>query len=132
MQYQGGSILTGNTVEKLHEITVKNHYAARHARKKLEEIKTQTETPLVMVAPVENVQDAGEPIQSLDQTFDSTSASQQQQYNYGPGEYAAQGGAPAVQDPSAGHVNQYGDYYEDQNKNAAYNTINAASNEQEK
>jgi hypothetical protein len=40
MQYQGGSILTGNTVEKLHEITVKNHYAARHARKKLEEIKT--------------------------------------------------------------------------------------------
>jgi hypothetical protein len=39
MQYQGGSYLSGNTCEKLHEITVKNHYAARHARKKLEEIK---------------------------------------------------------------------------------------------
>ena len=81
-----------------------------------------------MAVPVENVQDAGEPVQSLDQTFDSTAASQQQQYNYGPVDYAAQGNVPPAQD---GHVNQYGDYYEDQNQNAAYNTINAASNEQE-
>jgi hypothetical protein len=45
-------MLAGNTVEKLHEITVKNHYAARHARKKLEEIKTQTKVPLVIPAEI--------------------------------------------------------------------------------
>ena len=39
MDYQGGSILSGNVLEYLHEIKVKNHYAARHARKKMEEIK---------------------------------------------------------------------------------------------
>ena len=39
MQYQGGSIVSGNTLEKLHEIKVKNHYNERAAKPKLEEIK---------------------------------------------------------------------------------------------
>jgi len=39
MTYQGGSIVSGNELEKLHEIIVKNHYALRNMKKKMEEIK---------------------------------------------------------------------------------------------
>lgn len=39
MIYQGGSLVTGNNLEKLHEIVVKNHHASRNAKKKAEEMK---------------------------------------------------------------------------------------------
>lgn len=39
MTYQGGSIVSGNELEKLHEIVVKNHYAVKNMRDKMEEIK---------------------------------------------------------------------------------------------
>lgn len=41
MQYSGGSIVSGNVLEKLHEIKVKNHYNERAQKKRLEEIKAQ-------------------------------------------------------------------------------------------
>ena len=37
MTYQGGSIVSGNTLEKLFEFEVKNYYSHRAAKKKLEE-----------------------------------------------------------------------------------------------
>ena len=40
MNYQGGSIVAGNELEKIHEITVKNNYALRGMKKRMEEIKT--------------------------------------------------------------------------------------------
>lgn len=51
MDYQGGSIVSGNVLEKLHEIKVKNHYNERAAKKKLEEIKANaTEASTVQAA----------------------------------------------------------------------------------
>ena len=43
MTYQGGSIVSGNTLEKLFEFEVKNYYSHRAAKKKLEE---QRSSPL--------------------------------------------------------------------------------------
>lgn len=40
MTYQGGSLVAGSDLEKLFEIKVKNHYALRGMRKRMEEIKT--------------------------------------------------------------------------------------------
>ena len=37
MTYQGGSMFAGNTLEKLHEIEVKNNYTELLAKKRLEE-----------------------------------------------------------------------------------------------
>lgn len=41
MTYEGGSLLAGSTLEKLHEIVVKNHYALNAEKQRLEEIKQQ-------------------------------------------------------------------------------------------
>jgi hypothetical protein len=42
MTYQGGSLLAGNNLEKLHEIKVKNYYSKQHAKRLLEEQKQES------------------------------------------------------------------------------------------
>ena len=61
MSYQGGSLLAGSELEKLHEITVKNQYALRHAQKRFEELKQ------VSLHKTESADDSV----ALDQTFDA-------------------------------------------------------------
>lgn len=46
MTYQGGSLVAGNQLTKLHEITVKNQYALRNIRKRMEEIKQNSSQEL--------------------------------------------------------------------------------------
>ena len=47
MVYQGGSLLAGNNLEKLHEIKVKNYYAKQHAKRLLEEQKQEAQKAAV-------------------------------------------------------------------------------------
>lgn len=43
MTYQGGSIISGNELEKLHEIKVKNHDALKNVKQRMQEIKKNEE-----------------------------------------------------------------------------------------
>ena len=47
MKYQGGSMISGNNLERLQEFEVKNYYRTKLARKKLEE-KKQEQQPVVI------------------------------------------------------------------------------------
>lgn len=40
MTYKGGSMFAGDTLEKLHEVEVKNSYVFRQAKKRQDEQKT--------------------------------------------------------------------------------------------
>lgn len=44
MNYTGGSMIAGNNLEVLHEVTVKNHYSHMHAKKKREEQRAQSDS----------------------------------------------------------------------------------------
>jgi hypothetical protein len=113
MTYQGGSLVAGKELERLHEIKVKNHYALRGLRKRVEEIKNNQElggaeqamadggaSNLQTSAGSQNID--SESI-ALDQTFDQASRygmleGESSQQNHNPDAY--QGAHDTIYDSS--------------------------------